>query len=620
MPRRAEALPSGSPIVGEQSVSLTSSAAELWPLISDTDRSNRLIVGEPVAYRPNDAEPGALARFVGRSRSAGFTLEYDEEPFEWIEGRSLGVSRWMRGGPIAGYRFRLSLDPLAEGGTRLTARIELFPRHRVLWPLLAWKARSIPGAYVELGERLDAHLRRQAPSPFDVPPASVDPARLSPALRAMEAAHVEPAIVTRLGELLRTAPDVELVRVRPFELAARYGLDRREVLRACLHGVGAGALELRWGVICPSCRTASKEVETLSELTLEAHCQLCDLAYGVELDRLVEATFRPHPSVRVVSDELFCIGGPWRTPHVFAQVNLEDGAEQRLAAPSTAGRYRLFARGGRVASLELVEGAPPEAEVVVGAEGLSSAAWTLAPGASLLLRNESGEALHVKLERLEWASLAATAHEVTTLPDFRRMFSKDLLKPATPLRVASATIFFSDLTGSTALYSSAGDAAAFRLVDDHFDVLREEIARAGGTIVKTMGDAVMAAFLTPESAALAALGSLRAFETFRATHEHGLLTGLKLGVYNGPCYLVTANATIDYFGQTVNCAARVQHLAESGEVVLSRGIFEALTEAQLEGFSASETFEARVKGVDAPLELVRVRIDEGASIRPGATS
>ncbi len=599
-------------MVVEERASLTSSAAELWPLVSDTDRTNRLIVGEAVEVRPIEGGRRSLARFVGRVRVGGFALEYDEEPFEWIEGRSFAVTRRMRGGPLVAYRFQATLEPRAGGGTEATFRLELTPRYRLLAPLLVLQGRKVVRSFVALAERIDAHLAARGPSPFDRAPARVDHAQLARALGALRASELDRAIVLCLGEHLRAAPDEALIRLRPFELADRHGLDRRETLRVCLHAALAGALELRWGVVCPSCRTASEEVRTLGELPPEGHCQHCDLAYGIELDRLVEATFRPHPSVRVVSDATFCIGGPWRTPHVFAQVNLEDGAEQRLVAPRMPGRYRLFARGGRVASLELVEGAPSDADVVVGAEGLSSAAWTLSPGASLLLRNESGAPLHVKLERLEWASLAATAHEVTTLPDFRRMFSKDLLKPSTPLRVASAAILFSDLTGSTALYSSAGDAAAFRLVDDHFDVLRQEIARAGGTIVKTMGDAVMAAFLTPKSAALAALGSLRAFETFRATHEHGADTGLKLGVFAGPCYLVTANAAIDYFGQTVNCAARVQHLAESGEVVVSREIFEALTEAQLEGFSVSETFEARVKGVDVPLALVRVAIGERA--------
>ena len=52
-----------------------------------------------------------------------------------------------------------------------------------------------------------------------------------------------------------------------------------------------------------------------------------------------------------------------------------------------------------------------------------------------------------------------------------------------------------------------------------------------------------------------AVQCLYAFEEFRKTHEHGQDTGIKLGLFTGACYVVTANDTIDYFGQTVNCAS-----------------------------------------------------------------
>ncbi len=75
----------------------------------------------------------------------------------------------------------------------------------------------------------------------------------------------------------------------------------------------------------------------------------------------------------------------------------------------------------------------------------------------------------------------------------------------------------------------------------------------------------------------------------------------------GPCYAVNANQTLDYFGQTVNCASRVQHLAESGEIVLEESAFDDLDEATRNALSVIEKVEAKVKGVDGPLHLVRTR-------------
>ena len=231
----------------------------------------------------------------------------------------------------------------------------------------------------------------------------------------------------------------------------------------------------------------------------------------------------------------------------------------------------------------------------------------------MTVENKTNEPLHVKLERLGYASLAATAHVVTTMAEFRRLFSKELLKPSTPLKVGHCAILFSDLTGSTALYTKAGDAAAFRLVDDHFDVLRKSIEEAGGTVVKTMGDAIMAAFLEPNACLRAAISCLRAFEVFRKTHPNGADTGLKLGLFAGPCYVVTANDAIDYFGQTVNCASRVQHLAESGEIVLEEDVYGRLPEADRVQLRVVETLEVRVKGVEHPLRLVKTRLADEAS-------
>jgi class 3 adenylate cyclase len=197
---------------------------------------------------------------------------------------------------------------------------------------------------------------------------------------------------------------------------------------------------------------------------------------------------------------------------------------------------------------------------------------------------------------------------VSTLPEFRNLFASDVLKPGTPLKVARAAVLFTDLIGSTALYTSLGDAVAFRLVDDHFDVLREVVEAHEGVLVKTMGDAVMAAFVDANRCARAAIAVLARFETFRASAANGSRLALKLGMYAGACYVVTANGTLDYFGQTVNVASRVQHLAAASELILPRDVFDALPDADRARLRVCERFAATVKGVDRPLDLIRVAL------------
>jgi class 3 adenylate cyclase len=587
---------------------MASAPADVWPLITDTDRTNRILLGKPAVYKPIEPGTKSSARFVAETSAAGFAMEYEEAPFEWTLNKSFSVYRKMRSGVLHAYTYGITLEPKKDGGTEATVRLELEPRHWLLRPVIELQAKRVVQGIAGLAAQIDAHLRDHAPSPYLKPTSPANEARLAHAQRELVKRDLDAKVVSSILELIRSGPDADLVRIRPFELAEGRRLDPRETLRALLHAVTVGVVELRWALVCPSCRTANDQVGSLAELGDAGHCQLCDISYGIELDRAVEATFRPHPSVREVQDRMFCIGGPWRTPHVIVQANLDAKGSRSLEAPALPGRYRIFGRGGAVGSLEVEASAPTEVEARLGDDSVSPAEARVAPGGVVRVENTTDEALHVKIERLGYASLAATAHVVTTMSEFRRLFSKELLKPSTPLKVGHCAILFSDLTGSTALYTKAGDAAAFRLVDDHFDVLRKAIDDAGGTVVKTMGDAIMAAFLEPQVCMRAAIACLRAFEVFQKTHPNGADTGLKLGLYAGPCYVVTANDTIDYFGQTVNCASRVQHLADSGEIVVEEDVFMALPEALRAELSVVEKLETRVKGVEHPLHLVRARL------------
>jgi class 3 adenylate cyclase len=299
-----------------------------------------------------------------------------------------------------------------------------------------------------------------------------------------------------------------------------------------------------------------------------------------------------------------------RTPHVIAQSILPPAGEVELNAPEAPGRYRVFVRGGASAAIEVASGAAESARFSAGASELEPRTASVRPGAPLFVRQSSTDERHVKLERLEFASYAATAHLVSTLPEFRRQFSGDLLRPGVSLRVGRVALLFTDLTDSTALYSAVGDAKAFRVVQEHFDVLWRVIAEAHGTVVKTIGDAVMAAFIEEREALAAALAMQRAFPAFRAGNADAASTFLKIGVHAGPCYIVTANGILDYFGQTVNVAARLQGTAGRGEIVIDAAFAEEAERAGWLGdYAVSEYFETQLKGLPEPVRVARLVID-----------
>jgi class 3 adenylate cyclase len=148
---------------------------------------------------------------------------------------------------------------------------------------------------------------------------------------------------------------------------------------------------------------------------------------------------------------------------------------------------------------------------------------------------------------------------------FRDIYHTDTLDVNQRLKITSLTFLFTDLRGSTALYERVGDLAAFDLVRTHFRVLNEIVAAEAGAVVKTIGDAVMATFPTPDRAIAAAMRMREAMRKLNEERGNEDLL-LKIGIHEGPCIAVSLNDRQDYFGQTVNIASRVQHLASEREI------------------------------------------------------
>ena len=488
------------PVFVERVVELSSERQQLWCAIGDTERMNRAVGLGPLEVSPNS--DATASRYVVRTVSAGFALEYEERPFEWVENERFRIHRQMRRGVVRSMTNEFWLTPLPNGGTSVRFRLAVEPRWALFAPLAKFQLLRFASRILRELRQVEADVKNGQTACFRSGRSEVDELSLSRSARALDDAlsHERRALGSKLVQHVRRAPDADVVRIRPFELADELHSDERETLAVCLHAVKSGLLELRWELVCPSCRTGTESAEALSDLPVAGHCQLCDLSFELELDRAVEATFRPGSSLRSLSTGPYCIGGPRRTPHVVAQTLLEPHATSELTAPTEPGRYRLFLRGGATCSLEIAAEGSAELTVQASDAALSPAKALLAPGAAIHIVHDSVNQTHVKLERLLYASRAATAHVVSTLPEFRRDFSGDLLRPGTTLRVARVALLFTDLTDSTALYSRVGDAKAFKVVHEHFDLLLSIITRRRGTLVKTIGDAVMAAFVEERDA------------------------------------------------------------------------------------------------------------------------
>jgi class 3 adenylate cyclase len=133
-----------------------------------------------------------------------------------------------------------------------------------------------------------------------------------------------------------------------------------------------------------------------------------------------------------------------------------------------------------------------------------------------------------------------------------------------------ATVLFADVSGSTKLYETAGDAAALEGISGCLAALRKATEGAGGRVVKTIGDEIMAVFARPDAAAVAAAemqGKIDALPTVAGTK-----LGVRIGFHHGP----VLQQEDDLFGDTVNLAARLAEQAKKFEIITS-----AETAAQL---------------------------------------
>jgi class 3 adenylate cyclase len=556
--------------------------------------------------------------------------EFDEYPWVFDAPRRYQSVRVFRRGVLRRLVVDCTLAP-AGGGTR----VEYLTRAELIGgpvgAVARWQFRRRVGrGLVAVRALLEARAGGSDIAwVFRYPREDEVRARARPLVDALVGAHPADApLYARLVDTIAIAPDADVARMRPYELAVRWGLARRDVLAACLRATKGGLLRLSWDIVCPSCEQPPATATRLADVPTGGHCPMCDVDFAVSFERGVEATFAPSPALRDAERLVFCHGSPMRTPHWVAQFPVEGGAVRTIATQLGAGRYRVQASGADGRALFDVDpddgGARLGVTIPGPAVGTRPAVVLDTPivraGAlELVVRNDDTTPHRVQVVHRDYESQAATAADVTALGVFRDLFAEDVLSPEQHVGVGRTVILFTDLVGSTALYERVGDAAAYGLVRRHFRLLFDAVERHRGAVVKTVGDCVMASFARPLDGARAGRAAIEALAglTDRDGNAPGL--ALKVGVHVGPCLAIEANRVADYFGRTVNLAARVEAQAGPNEMVLSASMRDDpevaawLAAAPADGV-AVRADRCVVKGVAGELEVVRV----GVPVSPAA--
>jgi class 3 adenylate cyclase len=577
-------------------------AAALWPILADTVRFNEA-AGLP-RYEVTETLQGDGSVLYGP-----FAIGWREIPVNWVAPRWFEHRREFHSGPLKDLtaRFVLTADPDGQGcrgDYTLTATpANLLGRLILKAGFFAKTAKTFAG----LAADADRYAGGAAATPylFTAPrPDAGKLARIAALVAQVEDSGHGHGLAARLAEHLLSAQEVDLVHLRPLALARDWQVEPREAIELCLQAVRGGLLTMRWDLLCPRCRVAKAAVPALDQLPKGAHCATCNIDYDRDFSRNVELSFAPDPTVRALGSGEHCLFGPMSTPHIWLQRRLDPGARLREPCDLPAGSYRLRTlEAGPEEDVTLAPGAAlPEVRLTGDALRLGGAG----AAGEVVLHNTAARPLTVIVEERRWARDALTADRVTALQAFRDLFSEQVLRPGDEVAVARVTLLFTDLRRSTDLYGRIGDAAAYHLVRDHFAFLGAIVRRRNGALVKTIGDAIMAAFAAPADALSAALDIQRELGAFNAAGERPLV--IKLGLHEGPCIAVTLNGRLDYFGSTVNMAARLQGQSAGGDVVLSEAVAaDPAVASLLQGLDCGSETTA-LKGFDAPVAFRRIRL------------
>jgi len=554
---------------------LKSSPEKLWPFVSDTNRFNR-DTGVPEIKVLDQERQLSNARHLVQLSVWGMPVAWEEQPFEWVRPFRFGVKRVYHKGPVAELRALVELGPKTDGGTRLTYDVWLRPKSWLGALAVPLQVGVISARrFARVFKRYDQLALTETPGVVADATSTLSPlakSRLMSLRAKLLSEGSDPQTVAALLAFIEHGDAVSLARIRPYVLADNEKLARRAMLETCLRATRIGLLDLRWDLLCPLCRGAKVSGASLREINSQVHCETCRIDFSVNFERYVELTFRPNISVRPANNREFCIGSPQRTPHVVAQQLLPSHSSRSVNLSLEEGHYRLRALEMKAEQSVLVhsQGQRSAAAKIV-TPGWTNSDLTLAPQCSLELQNETDAEQLFILERMSWSDQAATAAEVTALQIFRDLFATEALRPGEQISVGTLTVLFTDLRNSTRLYREIGDATAFGRVMNHFDIVKRAIAEEDGALVKTIGDAVMAVFQRP-AAALRAM--LHAQQILATPPEGGMPFVLKAGMHAGPCIAVTLNDRLDYFGSTVNMAARLECLSTGNDVIISGSVYE----------------------------------------------
>lgn len=581
---------------------------DVWTLLSDTNHLNEYIGLFPVQFSAYTYSDDVLHRNAEAKALGLVKTAWREHAFEWVKNSHYVIERTYSIGPVSRALWTVRLKRISDSQTRLILHSDFTIRN--LLGKAALKLIIIPQLRRIFPYALSYKDNKSAdePRPQKLQSVPFNTERLNLLTERLRATFSNERMIQSLIHMIRTHNDDDVSHIKPLKWAHDRGYSKLETIELFLLATKAGLLNQQWSLMCPNCRVPKEQTTSLKQLNNTVHCDLCGVDYEVNFDRYVEMRFVINPSIRKTNEQLFCLNGPMNSPHVVAQTRIPPGEQRTLNISSWSQELRL-----RVVKFNhhvQIDHAGADGSEILTYTAAGFSQGIVNTQDEITIHNEASHEIVVALEETEWDSFALTAREVTSLQLFRDLFATEVLSPDQQIGVGEMTILFTDLKGSTKLYEAIGDALAYSDVKKHFDYLKTHIQANQGTIIKTIGDSVMAGF-HQDSLALGAAHAIQAnVDELNAGLSQPI--SIKVGFHSGPVIAVNANDILDYFGRTVNMAARIQQQSSGDDLVISaQGYADLLknTEAKelLKQYEI-HPFAASLHGIDGEFHLVRLNM------------
>ncbi len=392
-----------------------------------------------------------------------------------------------------------------------------------------------------------------------------------------------PAIAAVQDWLLRSEPSDRL-RINPYFVAAQTDIRAETLISEFLHGAAAGLFELHWDIHCPCCNTVTEEFEELRGVSLSAYCTMCGKAYETDFLQHTEVTFSLNRNIEDLGlpplslplpDVEVCFGlAAIYGQTVSREANLKPG-RYRYVCGITNSKGILTVEGEETADTQILNLRQTD-------KGFEPEELRARPGKIRMVLSNIGHPISGLLvyqddlpENSEPCALTErlTGLKILHFPAYRSLFGDQVLSDHEHLRIRFVTILFADIADSLRLYESLGDAEAYPLVRDCFEILFRNIRSHAGIEIKTVGDTVMASFQNNVNAVRAAADAISDLQKYNQEKKLEFPVNIRIGFHGGPAILVNLNQKPDYFGATVNKADLAKQASARGEISFSEEVY-----------------------------------------------